>query len=225
MGNNLRIINVRDGLFQFKFALESQLRWVMDNGLWSTDAAPEVLHPRPTRRDKATLEGRRCLRVRPRCATWFSLFFSRFVLTRLWLGLICVELGRIGWNGWFRPKFKKKKKVQYTPFELNIKPYFSPLHTNTKLQLSTSPHTSVSHSSLCSVCSLPLCLCLVSPVAMRHSATRHSLSLLTSIHSFFSSLSRILNLGIDIKLSILVWSLIFDLWLVNMWFVNLSFQS
>ena len=67
-------------------------------------------------------------------------------------------------------KKKKKKKVQNTPFELNIKPYFSPLHTNTKLQLSTSPHTSVSHSSLCSVCSLPLCLCLVSPVAMRHSA-------------------------------------------------------
>ena len=33
MGNNLRIINVRDGLFQFKFSLESQLRWVMDNGL------------------------------------------------------------------------------------------------------------------------------------------------------------------------------------------------
>ena len=176
-------------------------------------------HPRPTWRDKATLEGRRCLRVRPRCATWFSLFFSRFAPTRLWLGLICVESGRIGWNGWFRPKFKKKKKVQYTPFELNIKPYFSPL------QLSISAHTSVSHSSLCSVCSLPLCLCLVSPVAMRHSATRHSLSLLTSIHSFFSSLSRILNSGIIIKLSILVWSLIFDLWICDLWILvfNLSF--
>ena len=173
MGNNLRIINVRDGLFQFKFALESQLRWVMDNGLWSTDAAPEVPHPLPTRRDEATLEGRRCLHVRLRCATWFSLFFSRFAPTRLWLGLICVESGRIGL---FRLKFnkKKKKKVQYTPFELNIKPYFSPLHTNTELQLSTSPHTSVSHSSLCSVCSLPLCLCLVSPVAMRQPLSTHS---------------------------------------------------
>ena len=217
MGNNLRIINVRDGLFQFKFALESQLRWVMDNGLWSTDAAPEVPHSRPSRRGEATLEGRRCLRVRPHCATWFSLFFSHFAPTRLWLGLICVESGR--------KIQKKKKKVQNTPFELNIKPYFSPLHTNTKLQLSTSPHTSVSHSSLCSVCSLPLCLCLVSPVAMRHSATRHSLSLLTSIHSFFSSLSRILNSGIIIKLSILVWSLICDLWFVNLWFLNLGFQS
>ena len=37
MGNDLTIIDVGDGLFQFKFALENQLRWVMDNGPWSFD--------------------------------------------------------------------------------------------------------------------------------------------------------------------------------------------
>ena len=40
--------------------------------LGSTDAAPEVPHPRPTRRDAATHRGRRCPRVRPRHAMWFS---------------------------------------------------------------------------------------------------------------------------------------------------------
>ena len=33
--------------------------------LGSTDAAPEVLHPLPTRQDAATRRGRRCPRVRP----------------------------------------------------------------------------------------------------------------------------------------------------------------
>ena len=37
MGNDLKIIDVGDGLFQFKFALENQLRWAMDNGPWSFD--------------------------------------------------------------------------------------------------------------------------------------------------------------------------------------------
>ena len=32
MGNDLKITDVGEGLFQYKFALESQLRWVMDNG-------------------------------------------------------------------------------------------------------------------------------------------------------------------------------------------------
>ncbi|KAK4580796.1 hypothetical protein RGQ29_024442 [Quercus rubra] len=47
--------------------------------LGSTDAAPEVPHPRPTRPDAATRRGRRCPRVRPRPAasghvdpTWVS---------------------------------------------------------------------------------------------------------------------------------------------------------
>ena len=28
-------MEVGDGLFQFKFAMESQLQWVLNNGLWS----------------------------------------------------------------------------------------------------------------------------------------------------------------------------------------------
>ena len=32
-GQDLRITEVGDGLFQFKFSMESQLNWVMKNGL------------------------------------------------------------------------------------------------------------------------------------------------------------------------------------------------
>ncbi|XP_023871997.1 uncharacterized protein LOC111984611 [Quercus suber] len=35
MGSNLKIVDVGEGLFQFRFSLESQLQWVWDNGLWS----------------------------------------------------------------------------------------------------------------------------------------------------------------------------------------------
>ena len=35
MGSNLRIVDVGDDLFQFKFSMESQLKWVLANGLWS----------------------------------------------------------------------------------------------------------------------------------------------------------------------------------------------
>ena len=35
MGSNLKIIDVGEGLFQFRFSLESQLQWVWDNGPWS----------------------------------------------------------------------------------------------------------------------------------------------------------------------------------------------
>lgn len=37
MGNDLKIIDVGEGLFQCKFALKSHRRWVMDNGPWSFD--------------------------------------------------------------------------------------------------------------------------------------------------------------------------------------------
>ncbi|KAL0010459.1 hypothetical protein SO802_005567 [Lithocarpus litseifolius] len=36
-GSDLKIVDVGDGLLQFKFVLESQLRWVWDNGSWSFD--------------------------------------------------------------------------------------------------------------------------------------------------------------------------------------------
>lgn len=32
LGNDLKVVEVGDGLLQFKFSLESQLRWVWDNG-------------------------------------------------------------------------------------------------------------------------------------------------------------------------------------------------
>ena len=36
-GQDLRITDVGEGLIQFKFALESQLMWVVNNGPWSFD--------------------------------------------------------------------------------------------------------------------------------------------------------------------------------------------
>ena len=35
MGNDLKIVDVGEGLFQFKFSIESQMKWVLDNGPWS----------------------------------------------------------------------------------------------------------------------------------------------------------------------------------------------
>ena len=35
MGKDMTIIEVGDGLFQFKFSTESQLKWVMNNGPWT----------------------------------------------------------------------------------------------------------------------------------------------------------------------------------------------
>ena len=115
--------------------------------------------------------------------TWFSSTradTSRFEPTQAWIG-------RIGRNGQFRPKFKKKKGAEHTIW-LNTKPYFNPVSLKRQ---NTSPHISSHFTKFTlSLCSLPLCLCFV--------------SLAASIQSFFSSLSRILNSGIIIKLSILV---------------------
>ena len=35
MGNDLKIVDIGEGLFQFKFSIESQMKWVLDNGPWS----------------------------------------------------------------------------------------------------------------------------------------------------------------------------------------------
>ncbi|XP_075653905.1 uncharacterized protein At4g02000-like [Castanea sativa] len=35
LGNDLKIIGVGNGVYQFRFKLESQLRWVVENGPWS----------------------------------------------------------------------------------------------------------------------------------------------------------------------------------------------
>ena len=34
LGNDLKIVEVGEGLLQFKFSLETQLKWVVDNGPW-----------------------------------------------------------------------------------------------------------------------------------------------------------------------------------------------
>ena len=114
-------------------------------GLESKDAAPEVPHLRSTRQDATTREGCRCPRPTASCQVAFVFFLSRLTPTcgdvaptradSRWIGPTRAWIGRIGQNRWnerFRPKFKKqKKKVQNAPFELNIKPSFSSLHTNT----------------------------------------------------------------------------------------------
>ena len=35
MGNDLKIVDIGEGLYQFKFSIESQMKWVLDNGPWS----------------------------------------------------------------------------------------------------------------------------------------------------------------------------------------------
>lgn len=37
LGNDLKIVDVGNAVFQFRFKLESQLQWVVDNGPWSFD--------------------------------------------------------------------------------------------------------------------------------------------------------------------------------------------
>ena len=154
------------------------------------NVAPEELHSHPTRRDIVMCEGRRYPRVRPCHATWFFFLFSRLAPTwadSRWIGLTQAVSIKTNETGKTADSGKKKKCKTH---RLN----FSSLHPNTKLQLSLT--LSLIFHSLCALC---LCLCLVLfvfPVAVRHSVT--------SVHSFFSSLSRILNSGIDIRLSILV---------------------
>ncbi|XP_030970190.1 uncharacterized protein LOC115990504 [Quercus lobata] len=43
MGSDPRIVDVGDGLFQFKFTLESKLKWVLNIGLWSFENHSLVL--------------------------------------------------------------------------------------------------------------------------------------------------------------------------------------
>ena len=43
MGSDPRIVDVGDGLFQFKFTLESYLKWVLNNGPWSFENPSLVL--------------------------------------------------------------------------------------------------------------------------------------------------------------------------------------
>ena len=43
MGSDLGIVEVGNGLFQFKFTMECQLKWVLANGPWSFEDHPLML--------------------------------------------------------------------------------------------------------------------------------------------------------------------------------------
>ena len=43
LGSDLCIVDVGDDLFQFKFTMESQLKWVLANGPWSFEDHPLAL--------------------------------------------------------------------------------------------------------------------------------------------------------------------------------------
>ena len=149
-------------------------------------------HPRPTRRDAAMRRGCRCPHVRPRGshvvfkdARRCEPIRLRRTPTRADSGRLGPESAGIGQNSRFRPKLKKKKKKNpERTVLLNSNPTSAQIHSkrqNTLLTLRFTRFVSVL------VCSLPLCVWFI--------------SLAASIHSFFSSLSRILNSGM---LSILV---------------------
>ena len=99
--------------------------------LWSTDAAPLRCRTRVRRvRDAAA---RAFGHVMPRGFFFLKPTRTNAAPTRAdsrWIGPTRAWIGRNRWNSRFRPKFKKKKKVQNAPFELNLKPSFSSLHTN-----------------------------------------------------------------------------------------------
>ena len=152
-------------------------------------------------------------RVLPCCATWIPHAFhrrgsdlGRFALNQANSGLnwpksaVSAWIGHISRNGRFRPKFKKKKRkkekkegVERTVWLIS-KPYFSPV-SHKRHNISSSPHIS-SLTSLVSVLSASLPICFVSLVAVRHSATRHSLSFLLQFilssalsHAFLTQVS------------------------------------
>ena len=131
---------------------------MLNHLLWSTDAAPEVPHPRPTRRDVATRRGRRCPCVQPRPATWIPRAFRRLAPTLADAASTRADSLGIGptwaWIGLNRPyrlyrpkrpsqaeikKKKKKKKGAERTVWLISKPYFS-LISHTRHTLSSSPH-------------------------------------------------------------------------------------
>ena len=141
----------------------------------------DVKHERSTRGaaptfDAATCEGRRCPCKGLRCHASSRVmprgffFFSQLASTRTDSGRFTLNQADSGRNGRFKQKFKKNKKVQNGLFELNIKPYFSSLHTNTPNFSSLTLSLSITRLSL-SLCSLPLSL-----LAVKHSTSAESVT-------------------------------------------------
>nr|POF05709.1 uncharacterized protein CFP56_39797 [Quercus suber] len=59
-GSDLKIIDVGEGLFQFKFAMESQLVWVLNNGPWSFDNYYLLLRRWEKRMNASSIEFTHC---------------------------------------------------------------------------------------------------------------------------------------------------------------------
>ena len=165
--------------------------------LGSTVTAPEKPHLHPTRQRTRDVAACASGHILPRV----SFFFSGLTPMQLRLGLIRVESGQLGpyrakplkWP--IQAKIQKKKKKRCKTHRLNLITNPTSAHF---IQTPNFSSLSLRHSSLTlSVLFASLSLLSISSVAVRHSATQ-------SLHSNFSSLSRILNLVIDIKLSILV---------------------
>ena len=94
--------------------------------LGSTDAAPEVPHPRLSRQDAAMRRGRHCPRVQPRPAASCHMDSTRFSST-------CADTASTWTDSLeIRPIQaeiqKEKKKVQNAPFDLILNPTLAQFH-------------------------------------------------------------------------------------------------
>ena len=147
-----------------------------------------VKHRRGTRgavpaSDAATRKGRLCSRVPSRPAASCHMAFVFFKPTRADAALtraVSAETAETADSG---RNSRKKKKVQNAPFELNIKPSFSSLHT-THTKFSSLPLTlSVTHSSL------TLSMLFASVSACCETLSQCRVSHLTHFNSFFLQLS------------------------------------
>ena len=141
-----------------------------------------LIYEARTWQDAVTCEGHRYPRVQSRPAMSCHVAFGQFQPTR-------ADSSCIGRYGQFKLKFQKKMCETHRLNQI-LNPTFSSLHTTH--QISSLP---LSHSV--TRLSLSLCSLLTSLLAMKHSTSAKSVTWLTSVHSFFSSLSlsRILKSG------------------------------
>ena len=220
-------------------------------GLGCMDAAKPMPHPRLTRPNMATHEGHYCSRVG--AAPSFFFFFPQLALTRLKLGPNHTKSGWFALtravsaiSGETTEKansgIQKKKKKGCKTHRLNwiTNPEGPKLFHAFSLH---SNFSSLSFVSLCCVLSISLCCVLFASLSLRHSATQshtqshsqltqshfqltHNLTdplLISSLNSQARPTLKILNSGIKLKLSILV----FQFFLSSSWsdFFSLKLTS